>query len=376
MKIVADENIPFLKGILEPYADVVYLPGKEISPGIVKNADVLIIRTRTICNKELLEGSRVKLIASATIGFDHIDDKYCKKHGITWTNAPGCNSSSVQQYIAAVLVHEFRKHKLSAADLTLGIIGVGNVGSKVANLGNTLGMRVLLNDPPRERREGSAIFTELYDLIHQADIVTLHIPLSFTGPDKTYHMVNNRFLNCLKHDCLLINTSRGSVIDESALKQTLKQGRLKGVILDVWDNEPEIDRELLQMVDIGTPHIAGYSQDGKANGTSMSVKALAHYFNLPLKNWYPEEIISPVQPEIHLDGNLETPEMIWYKLIHHTYPIERDDLALRKEPQDFEDLRGNYPVRREFHAYRMIPDNIQSSLTEKIKQLGFQIKNK
>ncbi|MCD6565207.1 MAG: 4-phosphoerythronate dehydrogenase [Bacteroidales bacterium] len=376
MRIVADENIPFLKGILEPYADVVYLPGKEISPGIVKNADVLIIRTRTICNKELLEGSRVKLIASATIGFDHIDDKYCKKHGITWTNAPGCNSSSVQQYIAAVLVHEFRKHKLSAADLTLGIIGVGNVGSKVANLGNTLGMRVLLNDPPRERREGSAIFTELYDLIHQADIVTLHIPLSFTGPDKTYHMVNNRFLNCLKHDCLLINTSRGSVIDESALKQTLKQGRLKGVILDVWDNEPEIDRELLQMVDIGTPHIAGYSQDGKANGTSMSVKALAHYFNLPLKNWYPEEIISPVQPEIHLDGNLETPEMIWYKLIHHTYPIERDDLALRKEPQDFEDLRGNYPVRREFHAYRMIPDNIQSSLTEKIKQLGFQIKNK
>ena len=376
MRIVADENIPFLKGVLEPYADVVYLPGKEISPGIVRNADALIIRTRTICNKELLEGSSVKFIASATIGFDHIDDKYCKKQGISWTNAPGCNSSSVQQYIAAVLVHVFRKHKLSAADLTLGVIGVGNVGSKVANLGNILGMRVLLNDPPRERREGSVIFTELYDLIHQADIVTFHVPLAFSDPDKTYHMVNNRFLNCLKHDCLIINTSRGSVVDEPALIQTLKQGRLKGVILDVWDNEPDINRELLQMVDIGTPHIAGYSQDGKANGTLMSVRSLAQYFKLPLENWYPEKIPSPAQPEIHLDGNVETPETIWHKLIHHTYPIERDDLALRNKIQDFEDLRGNYPVRREFHAYSIIPNKIPSSLIEKTKQLGFQINNK
>ena len=376
MRIVADENIPFLKGVLEPYADVVYLPGKEISPGIVRNADALIIRTRTICNKELLDGSSVKFIASATIGFDHIDDKYCKKQGISWTNAPGCNSSSVQQYIAAVLVHVFRKHKLSTADLTLGVIGVGNVGSKVANLGNILGMRVLLNDPPRERREGSVIFTELYDLIHQADIVTLHVPLSFSGPDKTYHMVNNRFLNCLKHDCLIINTSRGGVVNEPALIQTLKQGRLKGVILDVWDNEPDINRELLQMVDIGTPHIAGYSQDGKANGTLMSVRSLAQYFKLPLENWYPEKIPSPAQPEIHLDGNVETPETIWHKLIHHTYPIERDDLALRNKLQDFEDLRGNYPVRREFHAYSIIPNKVPSSLIEKIKQLGFQINNK
>ena len=374
MKIVADENVPFLKGVLEPYADVVYLPGKKISPGIVKNADALIIRTRTICDKELLEGSSVKFIASATIGFDHIDDKYCKKQGISWTNAPGCNSSSVQQYIAAVLVHVFRKHKLGATDLTLGIIGVGNVGSKVANLGNILGMRVLLNDPPRERREGSAIFTELYDLIHQADIVTLHVPLTFSDPDKTYHMVNNQFLNCLKHDCILINTSRGSVVNEPALKQTLKQGRLKGAILDVWENEPDIDRELLQMVDIGTPHIAGYSQDGKANGTSMSVKALAHYFNLPLGNWYPDLLPVPVQPEIYLDENAETPETIWYKLIHHTYPIERDDLALRKESQYFENLRRNYPVRREFKAYNVVPDNLPFSLTEKTKQLGFQNK--
>ncbi len=373
MKIVADENIPFLKSVLEPYADVVYLPGKEISSGIVKNADALIIRTRTICNKELLEGSSVKFIASATIGFDHIDDKYCEKQGISWTNAPGCNSSSVQQYIAAALVHVFRKYKLSAADLTLGVIGVGNVGSKVANLGNILGMKVLLNDPPRERREGSAIFIELYDLIHRSDIVTLHVPLTLSHPDKTYHMVNNRFLSSLKHDCVLINSSRGSIIDEPALKQTLKQGRLKGVILDVWDNEPDIDRELLQMVDIGTPHIAGYSQDGKANGTSMSVKALAHYFKLPLENWYPGIIPSPVQPEIHLDGNVETPETIWNKLIHHTYPIERDDLALRKDPQDFENLRGNYPERREFHAYNAVPDNISSSLILQIKQLGFQI---
>ncbi|MCK4699168.1 MAG: 4-phosphoerythronate dehydrogenase, partial [Bacteroidales bacterium] len=368
MKIVADENIPFLKGVLEPYANVVYLPGKEISPGIVKSADALIIRTRTICNKELLKGSSVKFIASATIGFDHIDTKYCKNQGITWTNAPGCNSSSVQQYIAAALVHEFRKHKLSAADLTMGIIGVGNVGSKVANLGNILGMRVLLNDPPRERSEGSAIFTELYDLIHQADIVTLHVPLSVSHPDKTFHMVNNRFLSCLKHDCLLINTSRGSVVDEQALKQTLKQGRLKGVILDVWENEPDIDRDLLQMVDIGTPHIAGYSQDGKANGTSMSVKALAQYFNLPLKNWYPGKIPSPEQPDIYLDGKNKIPETLFYDLFYHTYPVKQDDLALRKNPDKFEYLRGSYPVRREFQAYNLVMENVPSTTIEKIEQ--------
>ena len=376
MKIVADEKIPFLEGVLEPYADVVYLPGKKISPGIVRNADALIIRTRTICDKELLEGSSVKFIASATIGFDHIDDKYCKKQGISWTNAPGCNSASVQQYLAAVLVYLIRKYLLNTSILTLGIIGVGNVGSKVKKLGELLGMKVLLNDPPRERREGSAIFTELYDLIHQSDIVTLHVPLAFSDPDKTYHMVNNQFLNCLKHDCILINTSRGSVVDEQALKQTLKQGRLKGTILDVWENEPDIDKELLQMVDIGTPHIAGYSQDGKANGTSISVKALAYYFKLPLENWYPGKIPSPEQPDIYIDGKNNMPETLLHDLIYHTYPVKQDDLALRKDTDKFEYLRENYPVRREFKAYNVVPDNIPSSLTEKIEQFGFQIISK
>ncbi len=376
MKIVADENIPFLKGVLEPFADVVYLPGKEISPGIVRSADALIIRTRTLCNKELLEGSSVKFIASATIGFDHIDEKYCKKQGISWTNAPGCNSASVQQYLAAVLVYLLRKYLLNAGNLTLGIIGVGNVGSKVKKLGELLGMKVLLNDPPRERSEGSAIFTELYDLIHQADIVTLHVPLSFSDPDKTYHIVNNRFLNCLKHDCILINTSRGGVVDEQALKQILNRGRLKGTILDVWENEPDINRELLQMIDIGTPHIAGYSQDGKANGTSMSVNALAHYFNLPLENWYPGKIPSPEQPDIYIDGKNIIQETLFHDLIYHTYPVKQDDLALRKNPDKFEYLRGNYPVRREFQAYNVVPDNIPSSLIEKIEQLNFNIINK
>jgi erythronate-4-phosphate dehydrogenase len=376
MRIVADEKIPFLKGVLEPFAKVIYLPGDHISHDVVKDADALIIRTRTICNRKLLEGSSVKFIASATIGFDHIDAKYCKKHGIAWTNAPGCNSASVQQYLAAVLVYLIRKYLLNTGTLTLGIIGVGNVGSKVKKLGELLGMKVLLNDPPRERREGSSIFTELYDLIHQADIVTLHVPLTFSDPDKTYHMVNNQFLNCLKHDCILINTSRGGVVDEQALKQTLKQGRLKGAILDVWENEPDVDRELLQIVDIGTPHIAGYSQDGKANGTSMSVKTLAHYFKLPLENWYPGKIPSPEQPDIYIDGKNNLPETLLHDLIYHTYPVKQDDLALRKDPDKFEYLRGNYPVRREFKAYNVVPDNVPFSLIEKIKQFGFQNKSK
>ncbi|MFW6101887.1 MAG: 4-phosphoerythronate dehydrogenase, partial [Bacteroidota bacterium] len=244
MKIVADHKIPYLKGVLEPYAEIVYKPGPEISNDDVKDADALIVRTRTKCDEELLLGSSVKFIATATIGFDHIDQEYCRKKNISWTNAPGCNASSVQQYIASVLAI------LSDSDFitgtpTLGIVGVGNVGSKVKKLARILDMNLLLNDPPRERAEGGTHWISFKEVIENADIITLHVPLNYEGEDKTYHMIDSGILEKIKQETILINTSRGEVVDNNALKHGLTNGSINTAILDVWENEPEIDRELL-----------------------------------------------------------------------------------------------------------------------------------
>ena len=290
MKIVADDKIPFLKGILEPYANVIYLPGKDITRNIVKDADALIIRTRTKCTEEFLSGTSLKFIGTATIGFDHIDTQFCGRNNIFWTNAPGCNSSSVQQYVIAALLKTAQEYGFSLKDKTLGIIGVGNVGSKVERFGKLMGMNVLLNDPPRARKEGRKDFVNLSDLLRASDIVTLHVPLNVVGRDSTYHMFDEKRLAKIKKGALLLNTSRGEVIETNALKKALSEGWLKGAVIDVWENEPDIDTGLLSLVNTATPHIAGYSTDGKANGTSKIVNSLCEFFKLPLKDWYPPDV--------------------------------------------------------------------------------------
>ncbi|MDX1284375.1 MAG: NAD(P)-dependent oxidoreductase, partial [Draconibacterium sp.] len=185
MKIIIDDKIPYIKGAFENLAEVVYLPGKETTPEVVKDADAIITRTRTICNQELLEGSKVKFIATATIGFDHIDTDYCKQAGIEWTNAPGCNAESVNQYIASALFSWSMRKRIDLAGLTIGVVGVGNVGSRVAKTCEILGMKVLLNDPPRERAEGPEQFVSLETIQKEADIITLHVPLNLEGEDAT-----------------------------------------------------------------------------------------------------------------------------------------------------------------------------------------------
>lgn len=250
---------------------------------------------------ELLDGTRIRFIATATIGYDHIDTLYCDAHRVTWTNAAGCNSSSVQQYIAAALFHLAQKLRFTLSEKTIGIVGVGNVGGKVEKLCKTLGMRVLLNDPPRARREGLAGFVPLDDIIEQADILTFHVPLNREGEDKTYHLIDEKFLSRLKRNQILINSSRGGILDTKALKPILKEKKLAACVLDVWEHEPDIDLELLDLVDIGTPHIAGYSADGKANGTSMSVQALSRFFGLGLDTWYPERVPLPECTMIDID---------------------------------------------------------------------------
>ena len=285
MKIVCDNKIPFLRGAFEPYAEVVYLPGAGTTPEMVKDADAIVTRTRTRCDASLLTGSSVRAIATATIGFDHIDTAWCEANGIAWSNAPGCNSWSVKQYISSVLAVLAERHGLQLDTLTLGVVGVGNVGSKVAEVGRAFGMRVLLNDPPRARAEGGEAFTDLDTLLRESDIVTVHVPLTRGGGDATWHLFDAARLERMRPSQILINSSRGPVVDNAALKEALRKGALKAAVLDVWEGEPDIDIELLGLLDIATPHIAGYSADGKANGTTMSVRYLASKLGLPLTEW-------------------------------------------------------------------------------------------
>ncbi len=372
MKIVADDKIPFLKGALEPYAEVVYLPGKLITREALMGADALLIRTRTKCTANLLEGTSVKFIGTATIGFDHIDVQYCNKQNITWTNAPGCNSSSVQQYIAAALLkiaHEFR---FKLADKTIGIVGVGNVGSKVEKLAKILGMNILLNDPPRAKKEDNNKFIALNDILDNSDIITAHIPLEFVGGDKTYHLFNEKIFRKMKKGAWFINSSRGEVTNTAALKKTIVSGKLGGAVIDVWENEPDIDPDLLEKTFIGTPHIAGYSTDGKANGTAMVVNSLSKYFDLPLKSWYPENVPDPPAPEFSIDCTGKSEEDIIREAVNHTYDIAHDDFKLRFSPSDFEMHRGNYPVRREFASYLVSLEHGTAKVTDMIKAMGFK----
>ena len=372
MKIVIDKKIPFIKGALEPHAEVVYLDGREISRNDLLEADALVIRTRTKCDEKLLAGTKVRLIASATIGFDHIDTAYCKEHNVAWTNAAGCNSSSVQQYIAAVLIHLAEEFKLELSEKTIGIVGVGNVGTKVASLCEAFGMRVLLNDPPRERREGPNEFVSLEKIIKRADIITLHVPLNRGGEDNTYRMVDETFLSKLRPEQILVNTSRGEVVDGAALKSSLRRKQIAECVLDVWEDEPTIDRELLGLVEIGTPHIAGYSADGKANGASMSVQSLSRFFGLGLDAWFPSNVPTPASTSFELDCTAMGEQEILANLIHRTYDILSDDARLRLSPATFEKQRGEYPLRREFAAYTVTLLNAQASVRQHVNSFGFK----
>ena len=373
IRIIADDKIPFLKGVLEPYADVTYLPGKLIGKEQLKHADALLIRTRTKCTENLLTDSQVCFIGTATIGFDHIDTRYCESHNIKWTNAPGCNSSSVQQYIAAALLKMAADYHFRLRDKTIGIIGVGNVGAKVEKLAKILGMNVLLNDPPRARKEGKKLFVDLDTLLKESDIITVHVPLNIVGEDKTYRLINDKSIQKMKKGVWLINSSRGEVAETSALKRALSTGKFGGLVLDVFENEPDIDYELLDKAFLATPHIAGYSTDGKANGTAMIVNSLCDSFKLPLRNWYPELIPQPHTTEVTIDAKNKDPEDVMSEAIFHTYSIIEDDIKLRFSPFEFEKQRGDYPVRREFPSFSVNLIGSTKKVQKMIENLGFRI---
>lgn len=336
MKVIVDNKIPYIREAIEQIADeVVYLPGGEFTAEDVRDADALVIRTRTRCNRELLEGSRVKFIATATIGFDHIDADYCREAGIEWQNCPGCNAGSVEQYLHAVLLLLKHQKGMKLEDTCLGIVGVGHVGSRIRRMAQSLGLRVLLNDPPRADR-GEEGFVDLPVLARECDMITFHTPLIREGKYKTFHLADAGFFASLQRKPFIVNTSRGEVIETTALWEALNAGKIKDAIIDTWENEPDIHRELLHKVFLGTPHIAGYSADGKSNATRMALEALCRFFHIDADF----QIIPPALPPRVYSSN---PEEAFLQV----YDPTRDSDALKQHPEAFEHLRGNYPLRRE-----------------------------
>lgn len=339
-KIVADDAIPFLKGVFEPYADVLYRPGAAICGEDVADADALIVRTRTACRRELLEGSSVKLIASATIGTDHIDAGYCGARGITVKNAAGCNAWAVADYVFTAIYAAAARAGVDLGGMTIGIIGVGHVGGIVESYARMLGFEVLLCDPPRAAAEGSRKFCGMDFLLAHSDIVTLHVPLDGT----TYGMAGKDFFMRMRPGAIFINASRGEVVDESALSAAVP--RLGPVIIDTWCREPEINVALMRQAEIATPHIAGYSYYGKQRGTADAVRAVADFFGMaPLRGFFPETEDKDLSPK-YVDVSGKTQSEI-AEVFQNNYPIFTDDLKLRSSPDGFEKMRSEYAYRRE-----------------------------
>lgn len=374
MKLLADAHIPYLRGVAEQFGEVEYLPGNQFSREAIKDKDALLVRTVTHFGEEILSGTNVKLICSATIGYDHIDTEYCDTHGIAWRTAPGCNANSVEQYVTASLLYLAEKYNFDLKEKTIGIIGVGNVGSKVEVACKKLGMHVLLNDPPRYEREKGRegekpIFVDLETIKRESDIITLHTPLTKTGKHKTYHLADEYFFNTLGKKPFIINSCRGSVVDNQAVKNAVKSRKILGAVIDCWENEPNIDQELLQLVDIAPPHIAGYSADGKWTASKMSLENLNNFFELGINPIKLMSLPPPKNPVINLK-NIEPNKHLTYA-IWQTYNPMEETKNLQENPDKFYWFRSNYPLRREYYAYEI--RNANPEITPILKQLGFNV---
>ncbi|MHC4087124.1 MAG: 4-phosphoerythronate dehydrogenase PdxB [Planctomycetota bacterium] len=380
MKIIADENIPFLSECFSSIGEVEVVPGRKITPGVIADADVLLVRSITPVGADLLTGSKIRFVGTATIGFDHIDIEYLLRTNIGFASAPGSNANSAAEYIIAALLNIAKRHSIDLEGKSIGIIGVGNVGGRVAKKCDALGMKTYLNDPPLQRQTGDLKYLPIEKLF-DCDFITLHTPLTFEGEDKTFHLADDNFFKSLKKGCIFINASRGGVVDSSAIKTAIEESRLQATVLDVWENEPNIDVELLEMVDIGTPHIAGYSLDGKIAGMIMIYKATCKYFKLEakydVKDFQPE----PNMPQLKINPDSGSEQDVLLGVVEKIYDIKADDVRLRRMLEEsakemgkyFDSLRRNYPVRREFQNTRIILENPCLGPAEKLAGIGFKV---
>lgn len=376
MKIICDENLAYPVEWFSQFGEVHLINGRDITNSTLKNANALIIRSITQVNKNLLERTNIKFVGTATIGTDHIDIGYLKSRGIAFASSPGCNSYAVAEYVIASLLFLANKYRFSLKDKSIGIIGIGNVGSKVARFCEALGMTVLKNDPPLYR-EGKLSESVPLSKILQTDIISLHVPLTTSGSDRTYHLLDSSELSGLKENTVVVNTSRGAVINNSALLDAIVLKKLK-VVLDVWENEPCINKKLFNKVCIGTPHIAGYTLEGRVNGTLMVYKAFADF----LKKEKSVKLDLPAIEKCELPfTSFQNPEDSLYYLIKNIYDVEKDHINLSEIDslvndevgKYFDKLRKNYPLRREFNNYSVQLKTHTKVIERILKELRFKI---
>jgi len=381
MLIVIDSKHAPVSSAFRQLGSVRFLQTQEISRSMIRDADALVVRSETRVDEALLDGTRIRFVGTGTIGTDHVDLAYLKRRGIGFASAPGSNANSVAEYIVAALLVLADRFNIRLRGTTIGIVGIGNIGSRVERIARALGMRVLANDPPLQRVTGDPRFVPLDDLM-QADIVTLHVPLTRDGDDVTYHLFEGRRIGSMKRGSILLNTSRGSVVETGALAQALRSGHLAGAVIDVWENEPAIDRELLSLTTLATPHIAGYSFDGKVNAARLMYDALCSYSGLSVPWRDPEDLPLPPAPTLRLPENLRSLEGILGFAVRRCYDIEQDDAHLKATlgrtggdaAELFRNLRAQYPVRREFSATHLEIPAIYDAVRPALDALGFSLR--
>lgn len=380
MKIVADANIPFVRQCFSSVGEVEVLSGRDIAPQRVSDADALLVRSITPVNGGLLSGSAVRFVGTTTIGFDHVDRLYLERNGIGFASAPGSNANSAAEYVVAALLEVGRRHRIRLEGSSIGVIGVGNVGGRVARKCEALGMRVRRNDPPLRRQTGDPQYVPI-DALYDCDFVTIHTPLTREGIDKTYHLADTGFFSRLKRGVVFLNAARGAVVDSGALQAAIQADRLQAVVLDVWEREPNIDTDLLEVVDLGTPHVAGYSLDGKVAGMIMIYRSLCEHFGLTPRLDVQDFLPEPHVPRLEIEAGGIGEEDRLASAVEKVYCITRDDRNLRQivhhPPEDrgrfFDALRKDYPVRREFHNTTVILDHPQEALVRKLRGIGFKV---
>ncbi|WP_329904841.1 4-phosphoerythronate dehydrogenase [Porphyromonas pogonae] len=373
VKLAVERSVPYIRHVADQLAEVTYLDKEEFTNENLKRHgfEALIIRSINRCTAELLQGTAVEFIATATAGYDHIDTQYCREHNIYWTNSPGCNALAVAQYVMCSLSRLSMRDGFSLRSKRLGIVGVGNVGKQVKRLALAMGMEVMLCDPPRAEQEGDSVedFRDLDTLASQCDIISFHVPLEKGGKYPTYHMIGKRFFESCAKQPIVINACRGAVGDTPTIFDAKRNRVITNLIVDCWEGEPNISRELLRVADIATPHIAGFSSDGKANGARMCMDAFCKYFSIDpgdkLRDITPEPPLSP-----RIDMSMATGFRIERALLYTFDPVPTDR-ALRSSYLTFEELRKAYKYPREMSAYQVI--NALPQDKEILKNLDFNI---
>lgn len=376
MLIVADENIPLLDAFFAGFGEIRRVPGRSINRATVEQADVLLVRSVTNVNRALLEGSKVRFVGTCTIGTDHLDLDYFNEAGITWSSAPGCNARGVVDYVLGSLMTLAEIEGVDLSQRTYGVVGAGEVGGRLIKVLKALGWNVKVCDPPRQAADGGE-YVSLEQIIQQCDVISLHTPLTCSGDDATWHLFDQQRLRQLKQGAWLINAARGPVVDNAALREVLLEREDLQAVLDVWEKEPEVDVALAELCVLATPHIAGYSLDGKQRGTAQIYQAYCAFIGQPADIQLSDLLPAAWLSEVSLHGGSD-PAWALAMLCRGVYDPRRDDADFRRslvgnvaeQRAAFDVLRKQYPVRREIEGLKVRIEGDGPALRQIVEALG------